>query len=167
MVYVQRVHWRCGRLRRVGGVAVVMATLAGCSSAVEDLVKVRVSGNEASAIASLRTIVSAQTVTALDCNGRYTPSLTALGATGNLSPDLGASDTIEKAGYIITMTPSDDGGPAAEGLTPACQGTVAAFTATAVPIEPGKTGERFFVVDQQGNVKQATSASFEDATPLQ
>ena len=126
--------------RLAGVVATVMTVLAGCSPAVDSLVKARVSGNEASAIASLRTIVSAQTVTAMDCNGRYTPSLTALGATGNLSPDLGASDTIEKAGYIITMTPSDDAVPPADGLTPACQGTVAAFTATAVPIEPGKTG---------------------------
>jgi hypothetical protein len=140
--------------------------LAGCSPAVDGVVHARVSGNEASAVASLRAIVSAQMATALECNGRYKPSLTALGATGNLSPDLGAADSVEKAGYIITLSPAgDDEAPA--GMTPACQDTVAAFTATAVPIEPGTTGQRFFLIDEQGGVKQATSDAFADATPLQ
>lgn len=166
MVCVQREGSRRGAARRVGEVAVIMALLGACASCLDGLSQARVSGNEASAIASLRTIVSAQTVTAMDCNGGYKPSLTALGATGNLSPDLGASDVVQKAGYVITMKASEGAEPAAGELPDACKGTVTAFTATAVPIEPGKTGQRCFIIDQNGEVKQATSASFTDATAL-
>jgi hypothetical protein len=141
MVCVQREQSRRGAPRRVVTCAVVVLMLGGSAGCLDGLVKARVSGNEASAIGSLRTILSAQAVTSMDCNGRYAPSLTALGATGNLSPDLGIADTVEKAGYRITMT--------------------------AIPLEPGQTGTRFFIVDQTGEVKQATSASFTDAAPVQ
>ena len=45
---------------------------------------------------------------------------------------------------------------------PTCPGCEGVF-----PIEPGKTGQRFFVIDEKGQVKQATSAAFTDATPIQ
>jgi hypothetical protein len=103
-----------------------------------------------------------------ECLGRYQPSLTALAAAGHLSPDLGAADIVEKMGYRITMTPSSgDAIVDARQLAPACQSTVAGFTATAIPIQPGETGIRFFVTDEKGEVRQATSATFSDATPLQ
>ena len=144
-------------------IGMVVAASVGC---VEGLEKARASGNEASAIGSLRVIASAQMVSAIDCNGRYRPSLTALGATGNLSPDLGVADTVEKSGYRITMTAAD-GALDARQATPACQGTVTGFSATAIPVQPGETGVRFFMIDESGEVKQATSDTFADATPVQ
>ena len=167
MIGVQREQSRRGAARRVVTCAVVAVMAGGSAGCLDGLVKARNAGNEASAIASLRTILSAQAVASMDCNGRYAPSLTALGATGSLSPDLGSADTIEKAGYRITMTVPSDVVSYTNAQTPACNGRVSAFTVTAVPLEPGQTGARFFLVDQQGEVKQATSASFTDATPVQ
>jgi hypothetical protein len=163
---VQREQSRRGAARRVVRCAALTLILGGSAGCLDGLVTARNAGNEASAIASLRTILAAQAVTSMDCSGRYAPSLTALAATGNLPPDLGAADAVEKAGYRITMTVPTDAVPHANDQTPACNGRVTAFTATAVPLEPGQTGSRFFIVDQSGELEQATSASFTDATPV-
>jgi hypothetical protein len=156
-------------VRLIGSLAVMGAVVGASVGCLDVLVKARASGNEASAIASLRTIASSQMAYSVgECMGRYQPSLTALAAAGHLSPDLGAADTVEKMGYRITMTPSSNDAVAdARQLAPACQSTVAGFTATAIPIQPGETGIRFFVTDERGEVRQATSATFADATPLQ
>jgi len=163
---VQREQSRRGAARRVVRCAVFTLMLGGSAGCLDGLIKARNDGNEASAIVSLRTILSAQAIASMDCNGRYAPSLTALAATGNLPPDLGTGDVVEKAGYRITMTVPTDAVPYANDQTPACNGRVTAFTATAIPLEPGQTGTRFFIVDQSGELKQATSASFTDATPV-
>ena len=39
-------------------------------------------------------------------------------------------------------------------------------TATAIPLDGEQGGKRFFRIDQAGDVQQATSASFDDATPV-
>ena len=86
---------------------------------------------------------------------------------GLVSPDLATADVVEKSGYRITLVAPADAGPEGNELNPACKGTVPGFTATAVPIDAGQTGKRFFSVDEKGELKQATSASFADATPVQ
>ena len=65
-------------------------------------------GNDASAIASLRSIATAQWQFATTCaNGKYSATLTGLGqavpTTGQafLSPDLTAAETFEKSGYHV------------------------------------------------------------------
>jgi len=138
------------------------------------LQRARNAGEEASAIGSLRAISSGQAVFSSSvCAGRYAPRLTVLGAAppgstvGLVSPDLAAADVVEKSGYRITLVAPVDTAPEGNELNPACKGTVPGFTATAVPIDAGQTGKRFFRIDAQGEVKQATSASFADATPVQ
>src|SRR5215203_1716524 len=77
--------------------------------AVPGLLRARQSGNETSAIGSLRAINSAQNGYAASCgNGYFAPSLTALGTaptgqTAFISPDLGSADTVSKSGYELTM----------------------------------------------------------------
>ena len=77
--------------------------------AVPGLLRARQSGNEASAIGSLRAINSAQSTYAASCgNGFYSPSMSNLGTapaagTAFISPDLGAADTVQKSGYTVTM----------------------------------------------------------------
>ena len=71
--------------------------------AVPGLLRARMSGNEASAIGSLRAINSSQQAYSSSCaNGFYADVLTDLalaptGGTPFISPDLGASNTVSKS----------------------------------------------------------------------
>lgn len=105
------------------------------------LLRARQSGNEASAIGSLRTIVGAQYMYGASCGGGFfAPSLTALGAApagGSpfIGPDLGGSDVSLKAAYTITLGSSTG----AEANSPqSCNGVAAGggtsgYWATATP----------------------------------
>src|SRR5919198_4238838 len=75
--------------------------------AVPGLLRARMSGNEASAIGSLRAINTAQQNFSQFCNG-YATLLTDLafapgGTQAYLSPDMTANATIQKSGYSTTM----------------------------------------------------------------
>ena len=78
--------------------------------AIPGLLRARLTGNEASAIGSLRVVSSAQATFAATCaKGLYAPTLTVLGSGPSggspfLSYDLGASATATKSGYVIGMT---------------------------------------------------------------
>jgi len=107
----------------------------------------RLSGNEASAIATVTAIGQAQFAFAQYCgNQRYAPTLAALGTpmptTGQafLSPDLTAVDPLVKSGYQFTFagTAVTDTGLTCTGLSP-----VVSYQVTADPVTPGITGNRF------------------------
>src|SRR5881394_1090656 len=69
--------------------------------AVPGLLRARMSGNEASAIGSLRAINTAQQNYSQLCNG-YSPNLKTMGApNGFLSPDMSAADPTSKSGFQI------------------------------------------------------------------
>lgn len=125
----------------------------------------RVSGNEASAVGSLRAIVSAQMVHAATCDGGYAPTLERLASLGHLSADLAGDPTV-KSGYIVALQRAD-GAQDVEIARPECQGAISGFTATAVPLEPGSSGVRFFRVADAGTVEQATDAAFTDSRALE
>jgi prepilin-type N-terminal cleavage/methylation domain-containing protein len=127
--------------------------------AIPGLLRARMSGNEASAVGSMRTIVSAQQTYASSSGGGYANLLTVLGATcpGSAAPfisaDLGTADTNEKSGYNVTM------GPASNGVVLAavdCNGTAVNtnYLATATPLDVGSTGTRAFGTDAGGTVWQ-------------
>jgi Tfp pilus assembly protein PilE len=108
-------------------------------------------GNEASAIASLRSIAAAEWQFAQTCGSqKYATTLTALGqpapTTGHafLSPDLTAADQVEKSGYIFKITAK-----ALDDAPQACNGTpvAAGYAATADPVNPGISGNRYFAVN--------------------
>jgi prepilin-type N-terminal cleavage/methylation domain-containing protein len=108
----------------------------------------RVRGNEASAIAALRSINQAQFAFSQSCgNQRYAPSLASLGTpmptTGHpfLSQDLTVSDPLIKSGYQLTMagTVVTDDGQTCTGLNP-----VVSYQLTADPVNPTVSGLRFF-----------------------
>jgi type IV pilus assembly protein PilA len=118
--------------------------------AVPGLLRARISGNEASAIGSLRAINSAQA----DFNGAnraYAATLVVLSQTcaaqpvSFISADLGGLATVLKSGYNISVVAGAGGvaGPAAT-----CGGaTTSAFYATAVPQTVGTTGTRGFAAN--------------------
>src|SRR4051794_16068527 len=67
--------------------------------AVPGLLRARMSGNEASAIGSLRAINTAEQNFSQLCNG-YSATLAGLGANNFLSPDMTADPTV-KSGYSV------------------------------------------------------------------
>jgi prepilin-type N-terminal cleavage/methylation domain-containing protein len=109
-------------------------------------------GNDASALASLRSIAAAQWQFALTCgNQKYASTLPALAqpvpSTGHgfLSPDLtSTAEPFEKSGYMFQMAAK----PVESGV-PACNGTVPAegYAATADPVRPGVSGDHFYGVN--------------------
>jgi prepilin-type N-terminal cleavage/methylation domain-containing protein len=151
--------------------------------AVPGLLRARQSGNEASAIGSLRAINSAQSTYAASCgNGFYSPSLTNLGTaptgggTSFISPDLSSAATVTKSGYSVTMTSSTG---VSAGAPASCNGLVAGavvqgYYGTATPVAGG--GTRVFGTNTTGTIYQAqgtTAIAMTDttapstATPIQ
>lgn len=118
--------------------------------AVPGLLRARMSGNETSAIGSLRAIANGQINFSANCGyGAYAGSLVDLslnptpGGEGFIGPDL-AADPVQKSGYIITLTPG-----AVAGVPPACSpaSQVISYAVTADPVSPGLTGSRYFFVN--------------------
>ena len=139
--------------------------------AVPGLLRARMSGNEASAIGSLRAINSSQQAFSSSCgNGFYSPTLAVLGTpptTGGtpfISPDLGISGTVTKSGYTVVMTGPVAAPPAQlDACNGAAAGTLAAgFYATANPLTAGSTGSRYFWTNTLGTVYQSTAAPIGD-----
>jgi prepilin-type N-terminal cleavage/methylation domain-containing protein len=127
--------------------------------AVPGLLRARISGNEASAIGSLRAISSAQSTFAASCaNGMYAQTLDILGTgpsggSAFISPDLGAAASVVKSGYSVSMT-----GTAATGTS--CTGTTnlaSGYHAWADPVSTS-TGTRHFFTNTTGTIWQSTSS---------
>jgi prepilin-type N-terminal cleavage/methylation domain-containing protein len=129
--------------------------------AVPGLLRARQSGNEASAIGSLRAINSGETAFASSCGGGgyatsnvnlYTPPT---GGQPFISPDLQTADADGKSGYLITVVENAaDGGDAAV-LTDSCNGTGESFAmyyVSAAPMVNGQTGSRYFATDHRGTI---------------
>ena len=144
--------------------------------AVPGLLRARMSGNESSAIGSLRAINSAQaSYSSAAGNGGYAPSLPVLAAAcpnstqGFISPDLSAAAPI-KSGYTVTMVPGTV--PAAQNVSLDCNGvaTLTAYYVTAVPLSPGQSGVRSFATDAAGTIfftNDGTDPTETSTTPLQ
>ena len=127
--------------------------------AVPGLLRARISGNEASAIGSLRAVSSAQSTFAASCaNGNYAASLATLGTgpsggSAFISPDLGASGTATKSGYTIGMTGTTATGTACNGATALTSG----YHAWADPVS-SSTGTRYFGTNTTGTIWQSTAS---------
>ena len=131
--------------------------------AVPGLLRARQSGNEASAIGSLRAINSAQSTYAASCgNGFYSPTLVNLGTapaagTAFISPDLSTAASVTKSGYTVTMGSSS--GVAATAPA-SCNGLAAGavvqgYNATATPTAGG--GTRAFGTNLNATIFQSVS----------
>src|SRR3982075_3620080 len=128
--------------------------------AVPGLLRARMSGNEASAIGSLRAINSGQASFSSSCAaGGYAVDLADLVKTptgssqGFVSPDL-ATNGVTKSGYNVTL--AADSGAQNIGGTTVCGNTVtqpvSSFWSSAVPVTPGGTGTRYFASDTRGTI---------------
>lgn len=124
--------------------------------AVPGLLRARMSGNEVSAIGSMRTISSAEaSYSSGAANGGYAVTLARLsvacpGSTqAFISPDL-SIDPSFKSGYQISLAAS----AGAVAVSMDCNGQIAmtAYYAVAIPTQPGVTGNRGFATNTPGTV---------------
>ena len=132
--------------------------------ALPGLMRARLAANESSAIASLRTIGSAQATFASSCGGGgFAQSLDDLGEppTGTnvpfIPPDVAAG---EKAGYTILLV-EGLGDPIAEPdvtCNGSTAGTRSSFLATANPVTDGGSGVRAFGIDKSNTLRWTAAA---------
>jgi type IV pilus assembly protein PilA len=128
--------------------------------AIPGLLRARMSGNEASAIGSMRAVSSGQAVfSSSAAQGGYADTIQRLAnpcvvpGAPFLSPDLTVPDPILKSGYTVAMVAGGVGnGPVA------CVGGATALTyhVTAMP-QSTSSGTRSFAVDQVGSVWENTT----------
>ncbi len=124
--------------------------------AVPGLLRARMSGNETSAIGSLRAINTAQVNYGTVCGqGSYQDDMTILadpppgGNQGFLSPDLTANDPIDKSGFTVELLPN---GIAGANVDCNAQPTVVGYEANAFPVDFGSTGNRSFGTTHAGAI---------------
>ncbi len=139
---------------------VVAVILTIAAIAIPNLMRARANANEASAVASLRAICTAQTTYLQTYQRGYAPSMQALGPGSPPTP--AAADLIDqvlanqnKSGYIFSYNPID-----ADGDT-----LVEAFTVNADPQVPGSTGTKHFFVDATNVIRFNVGAPATNASP--
>jgi type IV pilus assembly protein PilA len=145
--------------------------------AVPGLLRARMSGNEASAIGSLRAINSAQAGYSSSCGaGGYAVDLADLAkapagsSQAFVSPDL-SSNGVVKSGYVVTLA-KDGASGVADVSSPAstCNASAgqpaSSYFASADPMTPGSSGMRFFASDTRGTIFFTTGASVANPIPL-
>jgi prepilin-type N-terminal cleavage/methylation domain-containing protein len=125
-------------------VVAIIAIIAAI--AIPNLIIARKMANEASAIASMRTLSSAseQYRNRFDSYPVTTP-LATLETTGYVDSNLGAGS---KSGYDFVFV-----------------GTANAWSCTAAPTTPGSTGKRYFFVDESGVIRWEGAAAATVASP--
>jgi prepilin-type N-terminal cleavage/methylation domain-containing protein len=129
--------------------------------AVPGLLRARMSGNEASAIGSLRAINSSQSTYSSSCGGNgYATTLEDLllapaGSTqGFISLDLGTNGVI-KSGYTVGVAADVSSvvvTPASQTCNGAGAAAVSSYFANATPVTVGSTGQRSFATDSRGTI---------------
>ena len=144
--------------------------------AVPGLLRARMSGNEASAIGSLRAINSGQAAFSSSCAaGAYASDLADLqlkpsGSTqGFVSPDL-KSNGVTKSGYTVSLAKDGASGTTDIGTAAAtCNGSAgtpaSSYWAGADPVTPGGTGTRYFATDTRGTLFFTTAAAVANPVP--
>ena len=146
--------------------------------AVPGLLRARQSGNEASAIGSVRAINSGETAYASTCGGGGFAQSNAdlakgpAGGAAFISPDLEKADVAgtAKSGYVVDVNDNSDGGNR-DVMTAAatCNGSTAASRAmyhvVADPVSRGQTGTRSFASDHRGTIYYSNTATIANPIP--
>ena len=134
--------------------------------AIPGLLRARMSGNEASAIGSLRAVNSAESTYASSCaGGGYAVTLGDLGKTppssssAFISPDMGsvaAATSVVKSGYTVSLAMEVGANAAVTPAISTCNTSSAAaassYWAGAIPVTLGSTGQRSFATDTRGTI---------------
>jgi prepilin-type N-terminal cleavage/methylation domain-containing protein len=140
--------------------------------AVPGLLSARMSGNEASAIGSLRAINSGQAAFSSSCgNGFYADTLEHLyaiptgGTAGFISPDLSKTGVI-KSGYTVTLAAAATTTASTEDSCSGAWKPTSAYYAKAEPTALNGTGRRSFATDARGTIFQKQNSATADTDPI-
>lgn len=145
---------------------VVAVILVIAAIAIPNLLRSRMAANEASAVASLRSINTSQVVYQSTYDNSYAPTLTALsdgGAPANcVSPSIPSSTssclidaalaTGNKSGYIFTYSPASGA-------------SITSYTVNGDPISSGASGQRHFYTDQSNVIRANVTAAASNSDP--
>ena len=141
--------------------------------AIPGLLRARMSGNEASAVGSMRAILSAQQTYNSSCgNGFYASELPILGSAplGSvpfLSPDLSAGVSVDKTGYRVTMVEGSEATAATlNGCNPSgvAADLFTSYYASANPLAPSLSGSRWFYTNSLATIYQSNTDVFGAST---
>ena len=146
--------------------------------AVPGLLRARQSGNEASAIGSVRAINSGETAFASSCGGGgYAQSNDDLykapaGGAPFISPDLENADVAAtaKSGYTVDIADNADAGNrdvlvAASTCNASAAASRAMYYVGADPVSRGQTGTRSFASDHKGTIYYSNTAAVANPIP--
>jgi type IV pilus assembly protein PilA len=141
---------------------VVAIILIIAAIAIPNLLRARISANEASAVASCRTMNTAS----ITYNSNYGSYATAL---SNLGPSNGATPTSTDADLLDgVLAPTGGGAATKSGYTfTYVTAPLVGYTINANPVAVNQTGVRFFYSDQSGVVRwNNTQAAAVTDSPL-
>ena len=146
--------------------------------AIPGMMRAKIAGNESAAIASLRSITSAQASYSTGCGqGGFATSLSVLGAPcaggtqGFISPDLNPTvpgvtvlgTGVMKSGYDVQLAGNGVAGPNDMSGNP----TNNDYLATAAPVQIGASGQRGFNVRARGTIFVDPAGGLAGTVPLQ
>ena len=123
--------------------------------AVPGLLRARMSGNEASAIGSMRAINSAEAAYSSSGGGGFATDLAVLkaacgsGTQGFISPDLGSNGVV-KSGYTVTLAAATSTAVVSKDCNNV--DTHSGYFATAIPVTVGSSGQRAFGTGAAGTI---------------
>ena len=147
---------------------VVAIILIIAAIAIPNLMRSRMAANEASAVASLRTINTSEVVYSSTYNGGFSADLKSLGGANCTTANVpsssaaclldqvlaGSAAVSSKSGYNFTYVPG-------------AGAVVPSYTVNADPIAPGSTGQRYFFTDQSAVIRfNLTAAAAATDTPI-
>jgi type IV pilus assembly protein PilA len=146
--------------------------------AVPGLLRARQSGNEASAIGSVRAVNSGETAFASSCGGGGFAQSNAdlakapAGGAPFISPDLEKADVAAtaKSGYTVDVNDNADAGnrdvlTAANTCNVSAAASRAMYHVTADPVSRGQTGTRSFGSDHRGTIYYSNTAALANPIP--
>jgi type IV pilus assembly protein PilA len=140
---------------------VVAIILIIAAIAIPNLLRAKMSANEASAVATMRTL-NTSAVAYSTTYGAYPTNLTDLGPSS--SPTSSAADLIDS---ILAKDPAIKSGYTFTWIGTASNGVIASYTLTAKPLTAGVTGQRGFFTDQSGVMRADTTGTASvSSTPL-
>ena len=141
---------------------VVAIILIIAAIAIPNLLRSRIASNEASAVATIRTLNTAEATFMSTYNSGYSDTLTRLGSPSSGSANINNADLVDpvlsgatggtstsftKNGYVFTYAPSGT------------FGFITTYTVTSVPQVRGSTGQRSFYSDQSVLVRSNSTAT--------
>ncbi len=140
---------------------VVAIILIVAAIAIPNLLRSRIAANQSSAVASIRTIITAENAYSCTYNTGYSPDLASLGPSGSGTDSRSGAGLIDsvlvsgtKSGYIFTYAKGD----------PDSTGHISAYTITAAPTTP-VTGTNTYFADPSGLIRQNSSGTATSASP--